>query len=182
MKYSYTRHYKFKLEEAEVRQTGITGFEFDTRYYTMLDDGTFLLKKSYAWDGSSIPHKELLIALSLEIYDPDKYCKVPSLVHDGLCQAMREGLIPVCYKDDADLLYRDMCIEYRMKMWEIETKKKTDKKRAKYIRKVKKWANRRYWALQEFGDGGIKPEKNPRNKIYDTEIVERKNYEQASSN
>ena len=148
MKYSHVKPYKYKLEENFVRQTNIVGFNFDTHYYSMLDDGTFLVKKGYAWDGSTIPYKGLLRIASLWLYDPDKYCKVASLVHDGLCQAIREGLLPKGWKYNADSLYQIMCEEGGMS-W--------------------KQANRRFKALRKFGDVGIKPEKNLRNKIYDTD-------------
>ena len=172
MKYSKVKAYKFKLEENFVRKTGIVGFNFDTRYYSMLDDGTFMNKYGYCWDGSSIPYKKYMkILIKLHIYDPDKYCKDGSNIHDGICQAIREGLIPATYKYEADLLYQKMCIEGRMAFWELHTKpkKKTEKKRVKYKEKTRKWAAKRYWALRKFGDVGIKPEKHARNKIYDTE-------------
>lgn len=148
MKYSKVKAYKYKLEENFVRQTGIVGFNFATQYYEMLDDGTFLVKYGYAWDGSSIPHKKLLRIASLWIYNPDKYCKTASLIHDGLCQAMREGLLPIRKKRFVDNIYRRMCLEGGLS---------------------EKRASKRYWALRQFGDVGIQPEKNPRNKIYDTE-------------
>ncbi|GAF80122.1 unnamed protein product [marine sediment metagenome] len=148
MKYSHVKPYKYKLEENFVRQTGIIGFEFDTPYYSMLDDGTFLVKRGYAWDGSSVPHKGLLRIASLWIYDPDRYCKPASLIHDGLCQAMREGLLHPIEKIATDVLYMNMCIEGGMGI---------------------KQAHNRFRALHKFGDVGIKPEKNPRNRIYDTQ-------------
>ena len=169
MKFSNVKAYKYKLEENFVQRTGIVGFNFDNRYYSMLDDGTFLAKYSYTWDGSSIPYKRLLRFLSLRFYDADRYCKEASLIHDGLCQAMREGLLPAKYKILADLLYQQMCIEYRMKMWEIKTKNKTRWKRKEYTNKTNNWAAKRYWALRKFGDIGIQPEQSPRNTTYDTE-------------
>ena len=148
MKYSLTKHYKYKLEEEFVQDTGITGYEFDTKYMAMFENGRFLVKKSYSWDGSSIPHKKLLRFASLGFYNPDKYCKVASLVHDALCQAMRERLLPKTWKIQADMLYETMCVKGGMSV---------------------KQAWNRYKALRKFGDGGIEPEKNPRNTIYDTE-------------
>ena len=147
MKYSLTKHYKYKLEENYLRETNITGFTFDTPYYSMLDDGKFLVKKSYTWDGSSVPHKKLIRVLSLWTYNPDRHCKIASLIHDALCQAMREGLLLARYKLQADMLYQDMCLEGGM---------------------GGKQAMKRYWALRKFGNSGIEPEENPRNKIYDT--------------
>ena len=147
MKYSYTHHYKYKLEETEMRQTDITGYEFDNRYMSMLPNGQLFVKAGYTWDGSSIPHKKILQAFTLGLYDPDRYCKVASLIHDALCQAIREGLLSRHKKISADIIYYDMCVEGGMSG---------------------RQARRRYEALRKFGDSGIEPEKNPRNKIYDT--------------
>ena len=159
MKYSKCHHYKYKLEENERVDTGIEGFYFDNSYYCMLDNGWFLVKRGYAWDGSSIPYKKQLRVISYlnplvwvrikDAYDADKYCKDASLIHDALCQAMREGQLPPKEKPWADDLYYSMCIAGGMSI---------------------KQAGRRFKALREFGDSGIKPEKKPRNKIYDTEF------------
>ena len=146
MKYSKVKAYKYKLEEPETRTTDIPNYEFDNRYMSMLDDGTLLVKYGYAWDGSSIPHKKLWRVLSFWIYDADRYCKKASLFHDALCQAMREGLLPTAWKDTADRLYREMCIEGGLS---------------------RRRANMRYKTLRKFGDVGIQPEKKPRNKIYE---------------
>lgn len=147
MKYSEVKAYKFKLEESYSRFTGIKGYEFNTAYYSMCPDGEFVVFRGYAWDGSSIPYKKLLRIASLGFYDPDRYCKEASLIHDGLCQAIREGLLPKKWKLQADILYKKMSVEGGMS---------------------EKQAKRRYVVLRKFGDKGIEPEKNPRNKIYDT--------------
>jgi len=148
MKYSEIKHYKYKLEENEEIQTGITGYLFCNRHMMMWENGLLLIKKSYAWDGSSIPHKGLIRVLSLWQYDGDRYCKVASLIHDALCQAMREGNLPKGEKFHADCLYAKLCEQGGLSKWR---------------------ATKRFQALRKFGDSGIEPEKNPRNKIYDTE-------------
>lgn len=148
MKYSRTKHYKYKLEVNFGVTTGITGYGFDNHFMMMCNNGFLKVKAGYTWDGSSIPHKGLIRVLSLWAYDPDRYCKKASLVHDALCQAMREGLIPTARKGKADHLYYEMCIEGGLPKWR---------------------AKKRFDALRKFGDSGIKPEKNPRNRIYDTE-------------
>ena len=146
MKYSLTRHYKYKLEETDMFRTSIKGFEFKNKYMYLKNNGWLYIYKSYCWDGSSVPLKKLWRVLSLWQYDADRYCKTASLFHDALCQAMREGNIPVTYKVDADLIYEQLCINGGMS---------------------KKQASKRYYALRKFGNSGIEPEENPRNKIYE---------------
>ena len=145
MKYSLTKHYKYKLEEMETCCTGIRGDGFENKYMYMHKDGSLWIRKGYAWDGSSIPHKKLIRVLSLWRYDGDRYCKIASLVHDALCQAMREGNIPKCEKIEADAIYWNLCLAGGLPRWR---------------------ANKRFDALRKFGDCGIEPEKNPRNKIF----------------
>lgn len=150
MKYSMATHYKFKLEKNYSCWIGIFGYEFHNRYMSLAPEGNFVQKYGYMWDGSSIPYKKLLRILSLGFYDPDKYCKIASLVHDGICQAIREGRIDAKEKPQADLLYYSMIIEGGMS---------------------KKQAKRRYKAIRKFGDRGIKPEDKPRNTIFDSKPI-----------
>ncbi len=138
MKYIELKGYDYKLAAPEIVQVGI--FDTISHEYLLLCDGMLTLKKDYAWDGSSIPLKKLYKWLR----DVDKYCKIASLVHDGLCQLMREELLPRTHKQYADDLYRRMCIEYGMKKWE---------------------ADLRYWALRKFGDPFIQKEENPRDRV-----------------
>jgi len=60
-----------------------------------------------------------------------------SLVHDALYQLMRKKQLPVSYKDYADKLLHDICIEDGM-----------SKFRAWYV----------YHAVRLFGKGAIKPD------------------------
>lgn len=150
MKYSYTTRYKFKLEEDFTIYVGIHGVEIDNRYFCLTADGQLTAKASYCWDGSSIPKSIVISAkiLSLGRYDKDRYCKEASLTHDVLCQAMREGKLPVSYKLEIDVFYRNLCIIGGLPKWRAE---------------------KRFQALRKFGDSGIKPEEHPRNEIFDTE-------------
>ncbi len=110
--------------------------------YFSFETSIITIEKGYAWDGSSIPLKKWF----KRIWDADKYCKKASLVHDALCQAMREDLLAKSYKEYIDGLYRDMCIQGGM---------------------GKREANLRYWFLRKFGDRGIRKEKNPRGKVFE---------------
>jgi hypothetical protein len=152
VKYSLTKHYKFKLEENEVIQTDIEGRPFATRWMRLGMEGKLTVLKGYCHDGSSIPFKRTLRVLSLWIYDADRYCKEASLGHDALCQAIREGNLPKHLKEYVDSLYRSMCIVGGL---------------------PKRRANARYKALRKAGDLGITPEKNPRNRIYDTKKLDK---------
>ena len=139
MKYRELRGYNFELLEPEIRNV-----ELPNAYhsYMFIQDITLGIKPRYAWDGSSIPLKKWY----RRIWDADKYCKTASLVHDALCQLMREDLLDKKYKEYIDGLYRDMCIQGGM---------------------GKREANLRYWFLRKFGDRGIRKEKNPRGKVFE---------------
>ncbi len=130
--------------------------------YTSIKDGFLYYRPHYAWDGSSIPLKRFI---PKRLYDFDKYCKISSLVHDGICQLIREYSLDRKYKEYADELYRQMLIKERMAIWEEKQKRQTFKKRQRYEIKVKKWADARYWFLRKFPNKGITKEKNPRGKI-----------------
>jgi len=150
MRYSLTKHFKYKLEARYVVKTSITGYSFRTKYISMFPDGRFSIHESYSWDGSSVPFKKMFRIITLGWYDADKYCKEASLVHDALCQTMREGVISRSLKPYADGLYYEMCIASGMS---------------------ERQAARRYKALRKFGDVGIRPEDNPRNTVYTTQSL-----------
>ncbi len=141
MKYSLVRKYKYKLE-ADYAITISIDHDCHNSYIS-LDKQELLLKKGYTWDGSSVPLKRFIPKW---LFDSDRYCKTASLVHDGLCQLMREGLLPKSRKEQADKIYKNMCMDGGM---------------------GKKQARLRFWALRKFGDGGIEKEKYPRNTIFE---------------
>ena len=141
MKYSRTKGYKFKLEEDFKAYVEIlTNCHND---YISLNEGVLIIKYAYAWDGSSIPLKRFVPRW---VYDFDKYCKIASLVHDSLCQLMREGVLPKQSKEYIDGLYRDMAIEGGLS---------------------KRNADRRYRWLRKFGDAYIEKEEHPRDEIFE---------------
>ncbi len=141
MEYSLVRKYKYKLE-ADYAITISIDHDCHNSYIS-LDKQKLLLKKGYVWDGSSVPLKRFIPKW---LFDSDKYCKTASLVHDSLCQLMREELLPKARKEQADKIYRNMCLDGGM---------------------GKRQANLRFWALRKFGDGGIEKEKYPRNMIFE---------------
>ena len=141
---SNVKKYEFKVEEDyEI----LIDIDVDCHNdYISLDKQNLIINKGYVWDGSSIPYKRLLRIMSLGIYNADRFCKKASLVHDALCQLMREGLLSKEYKEYADKVYRNMCIIGGLKS---------------------KRADIRYKALRKYGDKYIEKEKNPRNRIYE---------------
>jgi len=133
MKYRNIVNYKYELMEFEKFQVLLPNTA-KTIPYIYIKNNILVIKKHYAWDGSSIPIKN---AWSW-IWDSDKYCKIASLVHDALCQLIRAGLLDLNYRCYADNLYRDMCITGGMFKWQ---------------------ANMRFWFLRKFGKSEVvKPE------------------------
>ncbi len=138
MKYRETRGYKYILAEDEQLQIDPPGMI--SHKYITLDQGELTIRKGYCWDGSSVPLKKYF----KWIWNADKYCKTASLVHDALCQLMREGLLSKSYKAYIDGLYRDMSIQGGM---------------------GKRQAKLRYKFLRSAGEWGITKRKNPRGQI-----------------
>ena len=146
MKYRKLKGYKFGLVETiNFKLVGYSGPTVEHSFFAIkqFDGGWFMVaKKGYAWDGSSIPYKWLLGIF----YDVDKYCKVPSLVHDIAYQAGWLGLLPLEHRNYFDRLYRDMMIARGMS---------------------KSQANRRYWAVSKYSEKYFKPKKDERDIVYE---------------
>lgn len=99
---SYRTGYKHQLAADYSIQTDLTPIEaINNDFIALTLDGYLTVKKGYAWDGTSGPVKDTKQNLRA------------SLVHDAFYQLMRrEYLKPTDdYKDKADQLFRDMCIE-----------------------------------------------------------------------
>ena len=119
-------------------------FELHSNAADGSNSSELIIKKGYAWDGSSIPYNWLLGIF----YDVDKYCKVPSMVHDMAYQAGWLGLLPLEHRDYFDRLYRDMMIARGMS---------------------KSQANRRYWAVSNYSEKYFVPKKDERDIVYEVE-------------
>ena len=149
MKYRKISKYKYQLMDREEFKVDLPDiFEGTTQAlsYLGLKDGVLSIEKWYAWDGSSIPLKKTLRFLSLGLYDADKHCKTASLVHDALCQLIREELLGKKYKEEVDGIYKYMCLMGGMSEWQ---------------------ADLRYWALRKFGDPFIQKRENPKGQIFE---------------
>jgi hypothetical protein len=130
------KHYKFLLDEDFIMT--IPELKLNAPLiskFVQLIDGQLTLFLAYAWDGSSVPGKKWY----RWAWDADKFCKIASLIHDGLCQLIREELLPMRYKEQVDEIYRVLCIRGGM---------------------GEKEANIRYECLRKFGDSFVKPKPN----------------------
>ena len=104
--YRELKKYKYQLM---IEYTHATSLQIDEELATVDDfvrltkNGELTLKKSYAWDGPSGP-----------TIDTKNFMR-GSLVHDGLYQLMRDGLLDhERYREDADKILRAICEEDRM--------------------------------------------------------------------
>jgi len=95
----YKKGYKYQLEEDYLCKVFIYGYQAETYYLKLSLDGFLLIKRSYAWNGPSGPTIDTLNSLR------------GSLVHDGLYQLIRLGLIPDSFRPLADERLRDICRE-----------------------------------------------------------------------
>ena len=144
MEYRELKGYKYELMAAikvEIELPDVTLSNNAINPYIRLRNGVLTVKKHYCWDGSSVPFKKYTPKW---LWDSDKFCKTASLIHDALCQLMREDLLFKGYKPYIDYLYRVMIIKNGMSKWQ---------------------ANLRCLALRKFGDKGIQKEENPRGRI-----------------
>ena len=131
----------YKYDTVDMMQFGVVLPDCKGNKYVSIKNGFLYFNPHYAYDGSSVPFKRFVPKW---LWDFDKFCKIASLVHDGICQLMREYFLDKKHKEYADELYRRMSIEGGMSKWD---------------------ANTRYWFLRKFPNKGITKEKNPRGKI-----------------
>ncbi|KKL83712.1 hypothetical protein LCGC14_1972000 [marine sediment metagenome] len=149
MKYfERNKSYKYELASIVTQKVCFIPKDFKCRTdFINIQSGYITIRKRYAWDGSSIPGKKFLKAITFGKYDPDKYCKEASLVHDAFYQLMRLKKLSREHKDAIDSLYEKMCIAGGMS---------------------KRQAARRYWAVKTFGHRTLKPRFYPEKQILET--------------
>ncbi len=120
-------HWKYELPNNCVVETGIFfEEEIKTSYCVLYPDGLFNIYKGYAWNGASGP-----------TFDTKNSMR-GSCAHDALYQLMREGLLNIGNRNDADQLLYTLCVEDGM-----------SKLRAGY------W----YWAVKNFAKKHTMPSK-----------------------
>ncbi len=98
----YRKGYQYQLATDYRIYVGIYPSDnIKTEFLSLDIDGNLDIKSGYAWDGSSgtIDRQTNIRA---------------SLVHDALYQLLRGEYIEEGYRDTADKIYRDICIEAGM--------------------------------------------------------------------
>ena len=100
-KIAYKGGYKYQIVEGyEVDIPVKPEKDIDIDYVKLSPEGHLAIKKGYAWDGPSGP-----------TIDTRDFMR-GSLVHDALYQLIREGHLEESeYRDPADRLIRQMCLE-----------------------------------------------------------------------
>lgn len=107
IKYRERRKWKYTLEELYQIYLGahFPNISFD---FIEICDGVLSIAPKYAWDGASGPTIDTKNVLR------------PSLVHDALYQLMREGILSVAYKKDADKIFYKLLKEN--KVWSVRAR------------------------------------------------------------
>lgn len=107
----YTDGYKYQLSADYTQKTAIKpSFCAMCRYVSLDIEGTLTINAGYAWDGPSGPS-----------FDTKSFMR-GSLVHDALYQLMAEGGLSKKYRDEADSLLRQICLEdgmSRFRAWYV---------------------------------------------------------------
>ena len=103
---TYMGGYKYQLKEDYSVEVNIRPSEDILSAFIMLTtEGILTVKKGYAWDGASGPTIDT------------KNSMRGSLVHDALYQLMREGLLSIDFRYQADRELKIKCIEDGMWKW-----------------------------------------------------------------
>ena len=96
---SYREGFKYQLAETYTIKVDILGYEIYEEFIILTKDGLLSILSGYAWDGASGP--------TLDTPDTMR----GSVVHDVLYQLMRLELIPESYREYADDLLKEICME-----------------------------------------------------------------------
>lgn len=102
---------KYQLAETYICRTTITGEVVEDEEFALHDDGLLIIYKGFSWDGASGPTFDSASSMR------------PSLVHDVLCVAMRDGRLSYTkWQDKVNELFRKQCVEdgmwgWRAKLW-----------------------------------------------------------------
>lgn len=102
----YTEGYRFRLyaDSVLLLPEEFEGYSFSAPW-GKLENRLLTQYEGYAWDGASGP-------------TIDGKCSIRgSLGHDGIYQAIREGLLPRSLKDAGDKFLYEQCVEDLMPRW-----------------------------------------------------------------
>ena len=104
---AYTKGYKYQLaEDYEIALPTMHGHgRINEKYLRLTNLGNLLIREGYAWDGASGP-----------VIDSSSNMR-GSLVHDALYQLLRLDRLDPEYRDGADKIFRDLCIEDGISSW-----------------------------------------------------------------
>lgn len=97
--YRKLHRYKYQLMIPYLHDLEIHSYAVDTPYLKLDPDGRLEIKPGYAWDGPSGPTIDTLNFMR------------GSLVHDALYQLIRLKVLPYSYKNQADRILQEICIE-----------------------------------------------------------------------
>lgn len=95
----YRDGYKYQLAKDYTHRVPILGYTIDTEFLQLNPEGFMTLKRSYATDGPS--------GLTFDTRNSIR----GAFIHDAIYWLIRNGLIEKKYKELADILLRDICIE-----------------------------------------------------------------------
>ena len=119
---SYRRGYKYQLAEPyEINVAVLPERDVSTSHLRLSKDGKLVILDGYAWDGPSGP-----------AIDTTNFMR-GSLVHDVLYQLIRLGYLDLQWRDKADEILREICIEDGMsaaRAWWVYASVKTFAARA----------------------------------------------------
>lgn len=95
----YRNGYNNRLFARYSIYTGIVGEDCGNAFVSLTPSGRLIIEPGYSWDGITGPVPTTRRNIRA------------SLVHDALCQLLREGMLPAHYRTEVDALFREICIE-----------------------------------------------------------------------
>jgi hypothetical protein len=96
----YAEGYKYQLKQNSLAETNLRPkFLINTEFIGLSVDGVLLVRSGYAWDGAS----GIALDTPSAIY--------ASVFHDALYQLIRLKYLPAECKDEADRVYKRLCLD-----------------------------------------------------------------------
>ena len=92
----YKEGYDYQLYEDYEIQTDIYDQNINEQFITIWPTGELVIRKGFAWDGAS------------GSIDTDTNRRA-SLVHDAICDAINNDLLPRHFQKNADRLFKEIC-------------------------------------------------------------------------